>query len=220
MAPDCSKFQRGDYIAECWESTDRATRFSLSVPTWPVGDFSRSRFGRMWSRECLYLTQGIAGNSSSRNFAFVRPSGGGPSIQQLLGGLIDALPAGPGNSTTVPWFDPHFGQKVVTTVDDVIQQSLIFGAYWTPDPSKQGSIPLVVDDWEDRDNLRGVSGSGLDVIFPTFHGPPMDLASRNTGTDPTAGIKRVLTTTHLVHVTGIDPEGFDPIATSIRSRLP
>jgi hypothetical protein len=222
MAKDCTKFVRGDYRAECWESTDLASRFTLRNPALAVGDLTRSQWGKYWSRESLALIQGQAGVSSSRNFAFFRPPGGGPSIQQLWGGFVERLPAGPGNPTRESWDGPKLGQRREFEEGGMLKQELIHGAYWTAQSGFDGALAaLLGGTWTSKLNACGVASDAVNGLYPTFHGPPMFLGSRTTGSDPAASIKLAREQTQVLHVTGLDPEGVNgALASSIRSKIP
>lgn len=219
----CSKFQRGDYRAECWDTPDNATGFSVSSPAFRVGDFSRSQFGGYWTRENLILRQGLPGSASSRNFSFTRPGGGGPSLQQMIGRFCDILPSSPGQARVEPWFTPLMGQRrVYTNNDGDLTHELVHGLFETNRSDFDGAIEETLGTaWTNKDDARGVQADAVNGLFPLFHTPPLLLPTRQTGSDPAASFKIARERTEIVHITNLDPDEVNnAVATSIRSALP
>lgn len=132
---ECSKFQRGEFEAECWSTPDEASGFSLGLEDFPYreGNFRfvqnnlarASTISDVWVRTPLVLAQVAAGVPV---FTIRRPVRGGPSMLSLMGGFVEAAPATLGPRTTT-WDPPRYGMLEVYEDEDGEHHRQVFGAF-------------------------------------------------------------------------------------------
>jgi hypothetical protein len=160
MDVSCSGF--ANYADECWQPG--ADKFSLGTNKnsygaggayLPTDPFDTDPWSYIWSRSSGYVMQGLPGVSSYRNFWYVRLSGGGPSVQELLGGFADELYAGY-FATAYPIFLATLGVRSTGTNSAGATQTITYGAHiartlqncnGTP---ATGSLATAVSGWDSR----------------------------------------------------------------------
>jgi hypothetical protein len=79
----------GSFEAGCWQP--ECTGFDPDCSEQETANDS-GFWSSLYSRANWLIQQGIAGVSSSRNFQLTKPSGGGPSLQGLVGSLENDVP--------------------------------------------------------------------------------------------------------------------------------
>jgi hypothetical protein len=216
----CQKFKNGGYVAgNCWKTID-ADKFVIGDEQGPkpIADAGDSRYlSRLWSRTSWIIDQGSPGSASHRNFAYARPSDGGPSIQELIGGYFNAVPGG-FFSKKQSLFEAQFGQRRVWDDDGNFFQELIHGAFEAR--TYQIENDIIIDrgfigafsekyiGWAGRTNYRGTM---LQNNLPKYGTQSRGLYSCQSGENGMQMPKRLSADDQQLFSTGNNPDMIRPI---------
>lgn len=224
MNVNCQKYKDGDYSpGECWQ-TANADEFVLGNETgnFPISEFQDSDYlSRLWSRCSFKISQGVVGVSAYRNFFYERPTYGGPSIQELVGGFLDETPSGK-HPTNYPLFEAAFGQYMTyTNESDEDDHKIIKGTF----EQKYNSDPIDgycygnISGWNSRDDYQGNNLTSTTLNYP-LNGPGYcHLYTYATSSSAFGLPKRISTISNNVHLTGLNKNLNLPINTTIRTLI-
>lgn len=190
MNYECDRF--ADFKADCW--FPKASKFAIGVETGrvPQSDSQRERwFARNWSRTSFVLEQGVPGSASHRNFSYRRPSNGGPSIQEWVGGFRDDVPKSPVAASAEPLFPARLGQRhQYTDSGGNINHRIVYGAFyarkWIPDGDDVETLPFDgytedVLNWSARKSATGATVDSVARVYPLDGPEPCNVATYANG---------------------------------------
>jgi hypothetical protein len=185
----CDKYRAGEFGGKtCW--APEATGFQISRSQ--EADTRRFLHSKFWSAEPLTLVQGGtpgqigSAASSHRNFAFNRNNT--TSIQSVVGGFFTGSLRAISQAYTESWFGPSMGARRTFTDDDGRPwHELVFGWYENQKGTAAGIAN--VGGWSSRKNVRGLTATGTDAVYPLHRGPSCSLATFALSEDPSPWIR-------------------------------
>jgi len=140
--PQASKLD--SFQPRCWQpecdgfclGVEGAHGFQISRSPDPPAEVRLAAYwDRLWHRGDWYIEQLVVGESGVRNYRIGRPSGGGPSLEGIIGGFVDSVPTG---KYPLRWnyYAPTMGE--LETIEETDPESenygrtlsLVFGAFF------------------------------------------------------------------------------------------
>lgn len=211
----CQKFKDGNYVpGACWK-TSTADGFAYgrtgAMPPADAGD--SSWIAKLWSRCSLRLDQGLPGSSSHRNVSYTRPAGGGPSLQEMVGGLWDRVPGGV-FPRREPVFYPRFGQRQAFSDENGANHRIVHGLFEArryeangdgtySDNGASPAATVLVPGWNSRTGLRGTSMGEQQRLFPRGGPSPCGLYEFAPGGGSLQMAKRLSATATESYIAGV-----------------